>query len=193
MMDTFRAIESRRSIRQFKPDPVEQNLLDKILTAGILAPSGKNKQPWQFFVVRGNKREEMIQAMGKGLDRLEGIGIETGSARYTIKSMAQAPVTIFVVNPTSQLPPYEWETAKPNADVVDTQSIGAAIQNMLLVAQALGLGTLWICDIFFAYDELHAWLGIDGQMIAAISLGYANQAPQARPRKTLAEATVYVE
>lgn len=77
--------------------------------------------------------------------------------------------------------------------MVDTQSIGAAIQNMLLAAQALGLGTLWICDIFYAYDELHTWLGTDGQMIAAVSLGYPDQSPEPRPRKSVEEVTVFVE
>lgn len=192
-MDTFFAIQSRRSIRKFKPEPVTDEYLEKILLAGTLAPSGKNKQPWQFIVVRGEKRTEMIDQMQKGIDQQEGMGIQTGSARYTIKSMGQAPVTIFVINPTTDQPPFDWETLESNADVVDTQSIGAAIQNMLLAAQALGLGTLWICDIFYAYDALHAWLGIDGQMIAAISLGYPDELPGPRPRKSVDEVTVYIE
>jgi nitroreductase len=192
-MNTIGAIENRRSIRQFKPDPVPQESLEKILKAGTLAPSGKNKQPWQFLVVRGDKRAELIHEMQKGIDRLEGMDIHTGSAKNTLKVMAQAPVTIFVINPTKNKPPYEWETLESNADVVDTQSIGAAIQNMLLAAHELGLGTLWICDIFYAYDELHTWLGTDGQMIAAVSLGYPDQSPQPRPRKSVEEVTVYVE
>ena len=105
-MNTFSAIEDRRSIRQFKSDPVEQELLVRILNAGTCAPSGKNKQPWKFFVVRGDKRAEMVHEMQKGMDRLEGMDIHTGSARYTIKVMAQAPVTIFVINPTKNHPPY---------------------------------------------------------------------------------------
>lgn len=192
MMDIFSAIENRRSIRQFKPDPVAAEVLEKILLAGTLAPSGKNKQPWQFYVVSEDKRADMVAEMQAGIDRLEGKGIPTGSARYTIKSMSQAPVTIFVVNPTTNQPPYDWESFQSNADAVDTQSIGAAIQNMLLAAQALGLGTLWICDIFFAYDDLHTWLGTEGQMIAAISVGYPDQSPEPRPRKSVEEVTVYV-
>jgi len=74
---------------------------------------------------------------------------------------------------------------------VDTQSIGAAIQNMLLAAQELGIGTLWICDVFYAYDELCAWLGQKNQMIAAVSLGYPDEQPNARPRKTVDEVTVW--
>ncbi len=68
-------------------------------------------------------------------------------------------------------------------DVVDIQSIGAAIQNMLLAAQDLGLGSLWICDVFVAYEEFCEWLGEKGEMIAAVSFGYAAESPAARPRK----------
>jgi len=78
-------------------------------------------------------------------------------------------------------------------DIVDIQSIGAAIQNMLLAAQTLGLGSLWICDIFFAYDALVEWLGAEGEMIAAVSLGYPYQTPEPRPRKSVDDITVYVK
>jgi len=51
-MDLFRVIENRRSIRRFKPEPVARDYLNKILEAGRLAPSGGNRQPWYFIVVR---------------------------------------------------------------------------------------------------------------------------------------------
>jgi nitroreductase len=72
-------------------------------------------------------------------------------------------------------------------DVVDIQSVGAAIQNMLLAARDLGVGSLWICDVFYAYEVLRAWLGEGGEMIAAVCLGYADEAPSARPRKGIDE------
>lgn len=193
MMKVYEAIEQRRSIRKFKPDPVPQELLEKVLTAATLAPSGKNKQPWKFYVIRGDKREEMLQAMAKGMDRLSEMGINTGSARYTRQVMAHAPVTIFVFNPTSKHPLLRRDTLEIYSDVVDIQSIGAAIQNMLLAAEASGLGSLWICDVFFGYEELCDWLGEKGQMIAAVSLGYPDQSPQARPRKSVSEVTTYIE
>jgi nitroreductase len=77
-------------------------------------------------------------------------------------------------------------------DVVDVQSIGAAIQNMLLAAQESGLGSLWMCDVFYAYKELCAWLGQSGEMIAAVALGYADESPAARPRKPIGEVVRWV-
>jgi len=73
--------------------------------------------------------------------------------------------------------------------LVNTQSIGAAIQNMLLAAEAAGLGTLWICDVLVAEDELAAWLGRTDELVAAVAVGYADEAPPARPRKSWREVT----
>jgi nitroreductase len=72
-------------------------------------------------------------------------------------------------------------------ETVDTQSIGAAIQNMLLAAQAIGLGTLWICDVWSAYQQLEEWLGESGELVAAVALGYPDEQPAARPRRPLSE------
>lgn len=56
---------------------------------------------------------------------------------------------------------------------------------MSLTATEMGLGSLWICDIFFAYDELSTWLNTDGELIAAMTIGYADEAPATRSRKDL--------
>ena len=63
---------------------------------------------------------------------------------------------------------------------------------MNLAAHELGLGALWICDVFRAYDELCGWLGETHQMIAAVSFGYADEAPAARPRKSVDEVTTWL-
>ncbi len=192
-METFAAIVKRQSIRKFKADPIPQDVLEKILTAATLAPSGKNKQPWKFYVVRGEKRAEMMVEMQKGMDRLGSQGINTGSARYTLRVLEQAPVTIFVFNPTSRHPLLPRDRLEVYADLVDVQSVGAAIENMLLAATDLGVGSLWICDVYFGYEELCAWLGEKGEMIAAVSLSYADHQPRPGPRKPVADVTVYVE
>ena len=57
------------------------------------------------------------------------------------------------------------------------------MENMSLAAVENGLGSLWICDIYFAYLELCAWLNCDGELAAAFALGYAGEAPMPRPRK----------
>lgn len=191
-MELIHTIKSRRSIRKFKDDPIPNEIIEKIIEAGTLAPSGKNKQPWKFYVIQGEKRREMVDEMQIGMKRLEDMGIRTGSARHSREVMAEAPVTIFVFNPTSKHPLLKRDTLEIYSDVVDIQSIGAAIQNMLLTAVDLGLGSLWICDVFFGYEEICDWLGEKGQMIAAVSLGYPDQTPAPRPRKNVSEVTEYL-
>ena len=191
-MEAIQAIETRRSIRKFKPDPVPDSIVKKILHAGTLAPSGKNKQPWKFYVVREEKRREMTREIQKGITRLEAMGVNIGSARHSLEIMSHAPVTVIVFNPTSKHPLLERDTLETYSDIVDIQSVGAAIQNMLLAAADLGLGSLWICDVFFGYEELCAWLGEKGQLIAAVSLGYPDQDPPQRSRKPVENVTEFL-
>jgi F420 biosynthesis protein FbiB-like protein len=190
-MDTLEAIAARRSIRKFKDTPVPNEAVETILKAAIQAPSGNNRQPWRFVVVKEDERTEMVRDMREGIDQLAAMGINLGSSRWTANVMEQAPVTIFVFNVhgghTPGTPPSEDEM-----DVVDVQSIGAAIQNMLLAALDLGLGSLWICDVFYAYDGLCAWLGQEHQMIAAVSFGYPDEQPSPRPRRPVDEVTVWM-
>ena len=186
-MNTLEVIAARRSIRKFKDKPVPEEDIQTILTAGTQAPSGKNRQPWRFVVVTGAKCAEMVRIMREGIARAKSRGEDIGSSEWTANVMAQAPVTIFIFNPHGLQPWLTHSIEQMFMDVVNIQSIGAAIQNMVLAAQELGLGSLWICDVFEAYDELQAWLGEGGEMIAAVSFGYADESPGARPRKAVSE------
>jgi nitroreductase len=188
-MNTLQAIAARRSIRKYQETPVPEEVMRQILHAGTQAPSGKNRQPWRFIVVQGEARAEMVRVMRAGIDHLEEEGIETGSAKWSVKIMEQAPVTVFVFNPYTEYAQPLDDIGARMMNIVDVQSVGAAIQNMLLTATDLGLGSLWICDVFYAYTELCEWLGETHQMIAAVSFGYADEAPGARPRKGVDEVT----
>jgi nitroreductase len=184
-MNTLDTIAARRSIRRFKDMPVPDEALAAVLTAGIQAPSGKNSQPWRFVVVRGEQRAEMVCAMRQGLANTRAQRQSLGSSEGSVRVMAEAPVTVFVFRPGGLHPWQERSIEQQFMDVVDVQSIGAAIENMCLAAEELGLGSLWVCDVFYAYLELAKWLGEEGQMVAALCLGYAGEAPPARPRKPL--------
>jgi F420 biosynthesis protein FbiB-like protein len=187
-METKEAIAARRSVRKFTDRPVTEEIVNAVLAAAILAPSGKNRQPWRFVVVSGDeKRTQMIRVMREGITDTKARGMETGSAIMTARVMQHAPVTIFVFNPEGVHPWTSHSVGQTFLEIVDTQSIGAAIQNMLLVAQDLGLGTLWIGDVWSAYQQLSAWLGESGQLVAAVALGYPAENPDARPRRPLSE------
>jgi F420 biosynthesis protein FbiB-like protein len=187
-METMEAIAARRSVRTFTDRPVTEETVNAVLAAAILAPSGKNRQPWRFVVVAGDeKRTQMIRVMREGIADTKARGMDTGSAIMTARVMEHAPVTIFVFNPQGVHPWVSHSLAQTLMETVDTQSIGAAIQNMLLAAQAIGLGTLWMCDVWSAYQQLEAWLGESGELVAAVALGYPGEQPAARPSRPLSE------
>ena len=186
-MKAIEAIAARRSIRAFKSDAVPEEVLRKILLAASQAPSGKNRQPWRFVVVRGERRAEMVRVMHEAIEAFKSRGEDTGSAEWTAKIMEQAPATVFVINPHGADPWLTRSADQALQELVDVQSVGAAIQNMLLAALDLGMGSLWIADVLYAVTELKAWLGEEGQLVAAVSLGYPDESPDAGPRKPLDE------
>lgn len=191
-MNTMEAIRLRRSIRKYKSDPVSDDLIRQVLQAGILAPSGSNRQPWHFYIVKENRRDEMITVMNHQIEEHRLRGDKLGSSENSTRIMSQAPVTIFIFNPQYENHSKSFSQKENLRNVVDVQSVGAAIQNMNLAAVELGLGVLWICDVFQAYDELCSWLGETHQMVAALSLGYADESPDPRPRKSLDEVTTWL-
>jgi nitroreductase len=186
-MNTLDTIATRRSIRKFKATPIPEGMLQQILTAAIQAPSACNRQPWRFIIVRGEKKAEMLRILREAIARDQAQGEDIGSSEWSTQVMEEAPISVFIFNPKG-LPPWKKHTTEQMfTDVADIQSIGAAIQNMLLAATDLGLGSLWICDVFIAYEELCKWLGENGELIAAVSFGYADESPAARPRKSMSE------
>ncbi|MGB2983751.1 MAG: nitroreductase family protein [Candidatus Bipolaricaulia bacterium] len=186
-MNTIEAIEARRSIRRFKSEDLPEEALRKILIAASKAPSGKNRQPWRFVVVREDRRAEMVRVLREAIGALRARGEDTGSAEWTADIMEQAPVTVFVINPHGIDPWVTREADQAFQELVDVQSVGAAIQNMLLTAVDLGIGSLWIADVLYAVTEFKDWLGEEGQLVAAISFGVPDESPEPRPRKPLEE------
>lgn len=191
-------IYTRRSIRKYKQDEVPINILDQILDAARVAPSGKNKQPWKFLVYGGERKVNLLNAMEIGIRRehkektlLPDSGYGIPDALNTLRIMREAPVVIMVINPYGKNPFHSITADERVAEIVDSLSVGAAIQNMLLKAAGLGIGTLWIGNTFFAYPELINHMQVEGQLIGAVTLGYANEEPEARPRKSISELVEY--
>lgn len=186
-MNLFEIIDNRRSIRRFTGEPVSRSDVQQILRAAIAAPSGKNRQPWEFFVLQGEAKDELTTVMQRRVDALHEEGMNTGSCTGSIRAMREAPVVIVIYN-------RPWE---PGDDLkgpdrymysVDTQSIGAAIEHMLLAACALGLGSLWICDVFFTDEDIGRYLDCELELVAAVALGYPAEDPAPRPRRPLEDA-----
>lgn len=161
------AIKTRRSIRKYQQKEVPEELIDKVIEAGMFAASGKSQQPWKVIVVRDSETKNRIRianakVMGKD---------ESADPFYG------APVYIIVLA----------ERANPNHVYDGTLMLG----NMMLAAHALGLGSCWInrAREEFEQDEWKQWLkeiGVEGDYegIGHLSLGYPDgEARPAKPRK----------
>lgn len=186
------AIYERRSIRKFKDKPISQKDITDIIQSGMKAPSSKNRQPWKYIVTQGQSKEEMLKVFRQGIEREENDNAllpqskqHIAAAKNTIGIIAEAPTIVFVINSLGKSVMAELTLEERVSEICNIQSISASIENMLLAATEKGIGSLWVCDIFFAYPELCKWLKSDGQLVAAIAFGYPNECPDERPRKKI--------
>ncbi len=192
------SIIDRRSIRKYINKAVNKADIYEIIQAGILAPSAKNRQPWKYIVFTKEAKSNLLDEMEKGLLRerdgrmlLPKSHMGLPDAFHTLKVMREAPVLIVVENINGKSPYQSIDSEDRITEICDTLSIGASIQNMLLTATELGYGTLWIANTCFAYEELVNYMGISGQLVGAISLGYPNEQPDPRPRKKLEDVVEF--
>lgn len=197
-MEEYDPIFTRRSIRRFLKREIPAELINKMLEAATQAPSAKNRQPWRFIVFGGEQKSDFERSMERGLGREENgdpllprsrFGLP--DAKNTLRIIKEAPLFIAVVNTNGRSPFSPVDSDDRVMEICDTLSIGAAVQNMLLTAERLGLGTLWIANTCFAYPELMEFLKTDGQLVGAVAVGYADEAPPSRPRKSIKEIAEY--
>lgn len=197
MGDINNSIYKRRSIRKYKCDMLEKEKIEKILDAARVAPSGKNRQPWKFIVYGGEEKKNILSEMRKGIKRELKEPLFKDSKRLlpdadnTLRIMMNAPVVVFVINTNGKSPMESIDMDARFSEICDTLSIGAAIENMILAAQELGVGSLWIGNTCFAYRELSEYIGEEGQLIGAVAFGIADEEPEARPRKKLEDIVEY--
>jgi nitroreductase len=205
-MDLMEAIIKRRSVRQFLDEEVPNQDLKEIIEAARWAPSGSNQQMWKFVIVKNkNILNQMAQLVVDKIDKLikstgsnELNGIKTYSTFFN-----KAPVTIAVFmepykNKTEEIllaAGYSNEEAQRLRGNVAIQSIGAAIQNILLAAYLKGYGTCWMCAPNIAAPEIEKLLGVGEpwELKALIPLGKPARIPKHTTRKPLEEIIKVIE
>jgi nitroreductase len=162
-MSLLDVVLSRRSIRNYKTGEVPQETVERILGAGRYAPSADNEQPWHFIVVT----EPEVK---KKLSTTRWNSFIRDSA-FTVVGCA------YVGDDYSR----KWST-------IDTT---IALQNMVIAAWSLGIGSCWIGD--FVEAEVKSMLHVpeDWRIISLISFGYPNETPSDSPRKPLKEIISY--
>lgn len=192
------AIYTRRSIRKFQEKELPRETIEEIIRAGIAAPSAKNRQPWKCIVFGGKEKEDILTYMEKGICReetsfamLPKFNYGLADAKNTLRVMREAPVLLVIINTNGKNPFESLDAEGRFVEICDSLSIGAFIENMLLQAENMGIGTLWIANTCFAYKELMEYFDMPGQLIGAVALGYADEYPEQRPRKEIQDVVEF--
>ena len=183
-MEVDEAIKGRRSIRNYTDKPVPMELVRSVLEAGTWAPSAKNGQQWRFTVLTGKAKDELTKLFRNALEKLAAkIGMTSmGSSFSSCRIMEQAPVLVMVWNSN--------ETKLLEASSL--QSVAAAIQNMLLKAYSVGLGSLWICDAYYATKAITKHLAKSWTLVAAVTFGWPAETPAPKSKKTISEVSEFL-
>lgn len=191
----YELIRSRRSIRQYRPEPVPEEVLERIINGALWAPSGMNKQDWLVAVITGEKKQELIRLFGAGgeylRERLEQLFppkmVNLTMQFFRTGGNAAAIVLVYIPREDIKLTPdlnLNQRHAVEHDRMGAIQSASALIQNLLLLAHAEGLGSCWLNGPLFVQEEINALLGIEGkELLAAITLGWPDQQPPVPPRK----------
>lgn len=182
-MEVFEAIRSRRAVRHYRPDPVSREQVLSVLGAANQAPSGLNRQPWEFLVVTGEKIREMGKSyhstLTEYLKNWEASPMRDFITKDDFIRSAEtyggAPVVIVVLVKADPLPAF---------CKADLESASAAVQNLLLAATALGLGTCWMTGPIRDEKTLRQILALpdDREIVAVTPLGYPEKIPPAPAR-----------
>ena len=206
-MELMQAILERRSVRQFLDEPIPDQDLRDIIDAARWAPSASNQQMWKFVIIKN--KTILAQMSQLVIDKIDKLSVESGRAElHGAKSYStffnQAPVTISVfMKPYGKNKSeeafrslgYSEQEIQRLRGYVDIQSIGAAIQNILLAAHVKGYGTCWMCAPNIAAPEIEKLLEAEEpwQLKALIPLGRPAQIPKPTSRKALDEILEIIE
>lgn len=166
-MDVFEAIENRRSIRAFFEKPVREEQVKRLIEAAINAPSAGNIQPWEFIIVRDPEMKQKLSLAALNQDFI-----------------AEAPVVVVVCADGARS---GRRYAERGVSLYCIQDTAAAIQNMLLAAHAMGLGTCWVGA--FKEDMASKALKTPSSVrpIAIIPVGYPREKPASRRKRPFEE------
>ena len=183
-MDVLEAIKTRRSIRKYKTTPVDDKTVELVLEAARWAPSWKNTQCWRFIMVRDDDMKNKLA------DTLI-VDPSIGDANPSDRAIREAPVVIVACAELGKSGYMEGKQATEKGDWWYMFDVALAMQNLMLAAHSLGLGTVHVglADTKQAASILKV---PDGLCVVGMTpLGYPDQEPKVRPRKELSEIVFY--
>ena len=174
----WRAIAERRDIRRFRPDPLPEGMLRRLLGAAHQAPSVGLMQPWRFVVVAGEQTKAAMQALAARERLVQAAHFDERTGHYLdlkIEGIREAPVSVCVCcDRNSERGEVLGRHTIPDTDLYSTC---LAIENLWLVARAEGIGVGWVS--FYRPDDVQALLALPEQVVpvAWLCLGYPDERP----------------
>jgi len=186
------ALAGRRSVRQFSPRPVEPALVEEVIAAACLAPAPHHSRPWRFVILSADARAALTDAMGErwrqdlARDRVPEARIRRLLDRSRAR-LAAAPVLILAGVESQAQRPWPDQRRQRAEELMFVQSLGAAIQSLMLAAHARGLGSYWLSAPLFCPEAVRLALDLppDFQPQALIALGYPREGLRLPPRPPL--------
>jgi nitroreductase len=185
-MDALQAIAGRRSTRQFTPRLVTRAEIERLLDLAVQAPNHRMTQPWHFYVLGGDARRAYGTVLGgRKAKKLE----DPVAARAVVEKVAAASATLPSLIVVSVV-----MDQNPEIREEDYAATMMAVQNLLVAAHAMGLGTHLKSGAVMDDPLTRAAVGVpEGQrIIAMIELGEAAETPEAKPRKAASEVTTWL-
>ena len=196
-MECKEVIYGRRSVRKFSDRVIEDAVLEEIIDAALWAPSGVNLQPWYFVVIKSPEKLERYKAVMREVAQRNRAHLEERFAKHPgvvkdtvsfIETLGGAPVVVLAFR---DKPDYSW--ALQDEGIV--QSIGAAMENLLLSAYDHGIASCWMTAPAQAHmtgeirDEFAPG---HGELLCMAVLGYAAEDVAAKPPKRKADKYIFV-
>ncbi len=185
-MDTLEAIFSRQSSGEVKPDPIPRELIEKLLSAAVQAPKHYKVRPWRFIVLTGAGREKMGEVLARSFAEKFPQAPASALDKERAKPL-RAPLLIAVgVDKPSETKVLEIENICAAA---------AAVENLLIAAQALGLAAKWRTGDDARNPHVNEFLGLapDQHLIALLYIGYPAIEAGAVNRPGFEDRTVWME
>lgn len=188
-MSIRETIARRRSVGKMTGERPTRREIEQILEAGTHAPNHHNAQPWRFFVLAGNARVELGEIMAEALlARAGGLSGENSRAILTKErnKLLRAPVVIVAAA--------EYPQQSNVVEIENVEAVAAAVQNMLLVAEELGLAAMWRTGDA-AYDpRIKRWLGLasEDHIVAFLYLGHPSISTQERHPIPVGQKTTWL-
>ena len=197
-MNLATIVRGRRSVRRFQQRVVVPELIWQVLEAGRWAPSPHGRMPWRFVVLtRDAPKQALAAAMGAewrrqlAFDGQDAATVAT-RARKSHERILHAPAIIIPCLYLADLDVYPDADRNAAEATMAVQSLGCAVQNMLLTAYSLGLDTGWMCAPLFCPEVVAAALDLDPALVphALLPLGYAAANRVRRERRPIEELVV---